>query len=88
MQKERVDHLNNIISRLSRDTLAAIEFIRLSDDERYEVATGVAAELLVYALYKTGSEVADIGPFMMHMDDMVTEIYYDFLAKQAARDVK
>lgn len=51
-----VQRINDIVGQLSKDTLASIEFIRLSDYDRHDVATDVATELLVYALYKTGAE--------------------------------
>lgn len=60
-----MQRINDIVGQLSKDTLASIEFIRLSDYDRHDVATDVATELLVYALYKTGAEVTDIRLFIV-----------------------
>ena len=83
-----VQRINDIVGQLSKDTLASIEFIRLSDYDRHDVATDVATELLVYALYKTGAEVTDIRLFMRHVEYAVTERYYDFLAKTEKNGVE
>jgi hypothetical protein len=64
--KHNLTQSHDIVGQLSKDTLASIEFIRLSDYDRHDVATDVATELLVYALYKTGAEVTDIRLFIEH----------------------
>lgn len=85
---DAVQRTNDIVGQLSKDTLASIEFIRLSDYDRHDVATDVATELLVYALYKTGADVSDIRLFMKHVEYAVTERYYDFLAKTEKNGVE